>query len=174
MDTNARRRRIHTAVVSTDTGIYNHDLSLYSDFPKNPLGLPEFEELALERLQLLRIIENAALKGHKMYSDDWKNCIKEDLIKNNLKKYVRMMNGSNGQGELDLQARRADHLSHYILRLAYCRSEDLRRWFLSREMEWFKIKFMAQSSAGINYNGWRMKYILFSYSNRDYSVFKYK
>ncbi|XP_030756767.1 DNA primase large subunit-like [Sitophilus oryzae] len=149
MDINARRRRNHTAVVHTDTGIYSHDLSLYSEYPTNLLGLSEFEELALERLQLLRIIEQASLKGHKLFSNDWKNCIKEDLIKNTLKKYARLMNGANGQTELDIQARRADHISHYILRLAYCRSEDLRRWFLAREMDWFRIKFTSQTSAGV-------------------------
>lgn len=53
------------------------------------------------------------------------------------------------QNDLDFQARRADHISHFILRLAYCRSEDLRRWFLNREMEWFKLKFLQQTSESI-------------------------
>lgn len=148
MDTNARRRRVHTAIVSTDSGLYTHDLNLYNDLPREQVQLSEFEELAVDRVQLLRIIEQVSLKGFKLYSDDWKKALKEDLIKNNLKKYVRLMSGLGGQTELDTQARRADHLSHYILRLAYCRSENLRRWFLAREMDWFKIKFMAQSSAG--------------------------
>lgn len=51
--------------------------------------------------------------------------------------------------DLDFQARRADHISHFILRLAYCRSEDLRRWFLNREMEWFKLKFLEQTAESI-------------------------
>lgn len=50
---------------------------------------------------------------------------------------------------MDFQARRADHLSHCILRLAYCRSEDLRRWFLNRELEWFKLKFLEQTPESI-------------------------
>lgn len=148
MDINARRRRIHTSIEDTTASLYNHDLNLYRTFPRDLIKLTEFEELAYERLQAFRIIEQAALKGHRMYTDDWKKCIKEDFIKNNLKKFVRLMSGLCVQTELDQQARRADHVSHHILRLAYCRSEDLRRWFLARELEWFKIKFMAQSPAG--------------------------
>eukprot|EP00967_Tisochrysis_lutea_P124593 scaffold208473_cov30-Tisochrysis_lutea.AAC.2 len=35
-----------------------------------------------------------------------------------------------------------DFFSHFILRLAYCRSEDLRRWFLTNELELFKWRFV--------------------------------
>ena len=55
---------------------------------------------------------------------------------------------------------RKDQISHFILRLAYCRTEDLRRWFLSHECDLLKYRldhlkgnelseFMA--SRGISY-----------------------
>ncbi|XP_050303778.1 DNA primase large subunit [Anthonomus grandis grandis] len=149
MDTTARRRRAHTVVVSPHSELYNHDVTFYKVFPLETINLTEFEELAIDRVHMLRILEQATLKGFKMLSDEWKHCVREDLVKNNLKKYVRLMNGINGQSELDIQARRADHISHYILKLAYCRSEDLRRWFLTRELEWFRTKFSAQNSQAI-------------------------
>jgi len=34
-----------------------------------------------------------------------------------------------------------DHASHFVLRLAYCRTEELRRWFLTHESELFKARF---------------------------------
>ncbi|CAG9772488.1 unnamed protein product [Ceutorhynchus assimilis] len=149
MDTNARRRRVHTTVEDTEATLYNHDLSLYPKFPCSEIPLSEFEELAIDRVQLFRIIEQASLKGHKYFSDEWKKCIKDDMMKNNLKKFVRLLSGFNGQTELDIQARRADHISHFILRIAYCRSEELRKWFLARELEWFKIKFVSNSTPSI-------------------------
>lgn len=39
-----------------------------------------------------------------------------------------------------------DRLSHHALRLAYCRTEDLRRWFLTQECELFRHKFTEQLS----------------------------
>ncbi|ERL85044.1 DNA primase large subunit [Dendroctonus ponderosae] len=149
MDTNARRRRAHKTIIDTCSELYSHDVSLYEEIPRTEIQLAEFQELAVDRVQLLRIVEQSSLKGYKFFSDEWKKCIKDDLIKNNLKKYVRLMSGLCGHTELDIQARRADHISHYILRLAYCRSEDLRRWFLARELDWFRIKFAAQSSSAI-------------------------
>lgn len=35
---------------------------------------------------------------------------------------------------------RRDLVSHYILRLAYCRSEERRRWFLQQECALFKYR----------------------------------
>lgn len=34
-----------------------------------------------------------------------------------------------------------DIVSHYILRLAYCRTAELRKWLLTTECDWFKLRF---------------------------------
>ena len=43
-----------------------------------------------------------------------------------------------------------DYYSHFILRLAYCRSEDLRRWFLQNEVELFKWRFVNNPPEELN------------------------
>jgi DNA primase large subunit len=40
-----------------------------------------------------------------------------------------------------------DSISHFVLRLAYCRTEDLRRWFLAQEVALLKFR-LSQASTG--------------------------
>ena len=60
-----------------------------------------------------------------------------------------------------LKYRQNDNISHFICRLAYCRNEELRRWFLTQEARLFnlrlqgtdpqKIKEIITRHFGLNY-----------------------
>ena len=110
---------------------YPHNLMFYDVPPVEDIKLQEFEDLALERLRLHRVLEQASSKNLRLLSDDWKEYVNAELTREGLKGFLRLCTTSGGgnaaKQESVLLARRKDHISHFILRLAYCRSEDLRR-----------------------------------------------
>lgn len=75
------------------------------------------------RLRLLRSIEE--LKVKNVEGDAFRNALDANIRKFDLNCE------EEGQDWRDL-------VSHFILRLAYCRTEDLRRWFLQQECVLFK------------------------------------
>jgi DNA primase large subunit len=42
-----------------------------------------------------------------------------------------------------------DNISHFICRLAYCRNEELRKWFLTQEQRLFNLRLKAQKPEDI-------------------------
>ncbi|XP_037953606.1 DNA primase large subunit-like [Teleopsis dalmanni] len=134
---------------------YPLNVTIYKLPPTEDIKIQEFEDLALERLKVLRIFDLAGKKGFRLLSDEWKEFINAELLREGLKDYLRLCDGgsshttSSTKKEAELQARRRDYISHFILRLVYCRSDDLRRWFLSHELELFKYKFSSLSSNDI-------------------------
>lgn len=134
MDFTTRRKRAepqrHIQIEYED--LYPHNVLLYRLPPTQDITLEEFEDLALNRLKVLRIIEQENSKGNRMYSEEWKLAIKEELNREGLKNYDRLLkSGTSGKKELDVQARRADYISHFILRFSYCRSTDMIRFDFS-------------------------------------------
>lgn len=119
--------------------LYPHNVSIYKWLPTEDISYAEFKELISERLNLLRILENATLKHSRLLSPQWKESVLLDLNKEGLKSYVRLIQGSKKESMVD--ARRRDYISHFILRLAYCRTDELRKWFVARELEYFRYKF---------------------------------
>lgn len=152
MDLKIKRRSARPVHNYNLLEIYPHDLQMYKIPPIENIRLHEFETLALERLTLLRCLATATtLKGLRIYSNEWREFIINELRSQGLKYYANLCDISGyGTSENDLQARRKDHIAHFILRLAYCRTEELRRWFITRELELFKMRFMTMKSDAVD------------------------
>lgn len=103
-------------------------VSMYATAPREELTLEEFESFAVDRLIVLRMIENLRIRGFKAREV-------EQQMRPVLKKH----------GLED--DRRKDIVSHYVLRLAYSKTEDLRRWFLAQEAALFRLRLESLSSA---------------------------
>ncbi|CAB4068170.1 PRI2 [Lepeophtheirus salmonis] len=118
--------------------LYPSALQLYDSAPRDDISLEEFEGFALERLKLLRIFE----KNSSNHGSEWRPKVEADLKSSGLESFIQVFGHCSRHNE----NRRKDHLSHFILRLAYARTEELRRWFITQEMDLFRFRFQYMSS----------------------------
>ncbi|KAK9473199.1 eukaryotic and archaeal DNA primase, large subunit-domain-containing protein [Dipodascopsis tothii] len=121
---------------------YPSRLNLYGIPPLSEITLDQFEEWALDRLRVLGEIE-VCLFRNKVGKT------LEQVVKPVLDKYLPLSSNfaraSKGSSQLDAE-RKKDHYSHFILRLAFCRSEELRRRFVRAESVLFRLRFQLADS----------------------------
>ncbi|KAM7173831.1 DNA primase large subunit isoform 2-T3 [Macrochelys suwanniensis] len=129
----SREKRLKARLAGDRRGdLYPHSLQFYLQPPTENISLAEFENFAIDRLKLLKVVENLGVSYVKG-SDEYKSRLQREIRKLKFP-YKALV-------EDDYDARRKDHISHFILRLAYCQSEDLRRWFIQQEMDLFRYRF---------------------------------
>mmetsp|Transcript_14981 Transcript_14981/g.45214 ORF Transcript_14981/g.45214 Transcript_14981/m.45214 type:complete len:523 (-) Transcript_14981:151-1719(-) len=104
-------------------------LSMYSEAPAGEVVLEDFERFAIARLRVLKGIEDAKSRGKK---PEELHTIILDLVAKHLK------------GPTLADDRWLDQVSHFVLRLAHCRGEELRKWFLSQEGDLFAARFREE------------------------------
>uniref|UniRef100_A0A803TNG9 DNA primase large subunit n=1 Tax=Anolis carolinensis TaxID=28377 RepID=A0A803TNG9_ANOCA len=115
---------------------YPFSLQFYLTPPIENISLIEFESFAVDRLKLLKVVENlgvSMIKGTALYNQKL-----EAELKTLQFPYHALL-------ENDYDRRRKDHISHFILRLAYCQTEELRRWFIQQELDLFRYRFTQLS-----------------------------
>ncbi|KAL7093996.1 hypothetical protein ACP275_11G073700 [Erythranthe tilingii] len=105
-------------------------LPLYRSAPELEVRLEDFELYAIHRLRVLKGISDGLSRGKK--PNEMENLIK-DLWK------VNMMHSEAAE------VINKDIVSHFVLRLVYCREEELRRWFLSMETTLFRYRFQLET-----------------------------
>ena len=97
------------------------------------MALNELEFWAVERIRLLRGLE----KERGALGNDVKPSAREQ----HMARAARKLWSDHLQGDSAQETVARDRASHFIVRLAHCRSEDLRRWFLEEETELFRARF---------------------------------
>lgn len=100
-------------------------LTMYEEPPLMPLTLQTFETVALDRLLVLKGIEDAQLRG-----------ISGKKLKTEILKLTK--DRLEIENESDVER---DQISHFILRYAYCDSDEHQKWFLDQESALFAYRY---------------------------------
>jgi len=144
-DTRNLTKRVLLAGDKGDTEAYPAALNLYPVPPTQDISLELFEDLAVQRLRVLRIIEKQNLSGKTKFSSDWQEAIRRDLNEakpTSLASFFQLCPRAEGKRVSGWEEHRMlDHTSHFITRLAYCRTEELRRWFVTHESDLFRFRW---------------------------------
>ncbi|KAK6361206.1 hypothetical protein TWF730_004949 [Orbilia blumenaviensis] len=128
---------------------YPHRLNFYEKPPRDEVSLEEFEQWAIDRLRVLGEIETCLFRNNTPSETD-------AVLKKLLEKYLPLNSNSSLPESIDrtnprrfiglTNERKKDHYSHFILRLAFARTEDLRRRFVRTEGILFKYRFLTDDS----------------------------
>ncbi|GMH36669.1 hypothetical protein BSKO_04542 [Bryopsis sp. KO-2023] len=110
---------------------YTSSVTMYESIPDGEVAIEDFEHLAIDRLKVLRAI------------DDGRSARKQE---DQIQERVQEVFNESMKGGSPKEALLKDSISHYALRLAFCQTEDLRRWFLSQECDLFIWRFNAMPS----------------------------
>ncbi|OWM76226.1 hypothetical protein CDL15_Pgr009872 [Punica granatum] len=106
-------------------------LPLYRSAPPLEVRLEDFELYAIDRLRVLKAMSDGLSRGKNPEE-------MEKLVKGLLRANMRHPQASEDVNK--------DIISHFVLRLVYCRTEDLRKWFLSMETALFRYRFLLLTS----------------------------
>ncbi|KAI9655470.1 MAG: hypothetical protein M1831_004887 [Alyxoria varia] len=112
---------------------YRHRLNLYTTPPSTDIPLESFEEWALHRLKVLSELETCSFRNRTPEET-------QQHMTPILQQHMPLAQNSSRSAGL-AEERRRDHYSHFILRLAFARTEELRRRFARLELQLFKLRF---------------------------------
>ncbi|RPA95167.1 DNA primase, large subunit [Choiromyces venosus 120613-1] len=117
---------------------YTHRLNFYNTPPTTEITLDEFEQWAIDRLRILGEIESCLYRNMTL--------TELTAIISKLDKDLFSLSANTAKDSKKPEQRRKDHYSHYILRLAFARSEDLRKRFVAAETVLFKLRYNSDDS----------------------------
>jgi len=124
-------------------------LSFYDEAPPAELSLSEFQEHACARLKVLHAVDRIC--GYDMplsKISDMRMPIEKELAEQKLLLASKSLLSGPKAAEDRLAFTRRDALSHFIMRLAFCKTRDSREWLKRQEQRLFALRFESLAQAG--------------------------
>ncbi|KAI2643384.1 DNA primase, large subunit [Xylaria nigripes] len=121
---------------------YPYALNFYATPPTADITLEQFEQWAIDRLKILAELEACSFRNKSVAET-------ASHMKPLLDKYLLLEPNSTVSSKL-FSERQKDHYSHFILRLAFASTEDLRRRFSRVETMLFRLRLNDEGSVERN------------------------
>jgi len=144
----ARKANVRQSSALWASNDYPHRLNFYNVPPTAEVTLDEFEQWAIDRLKVLGEIETLLFrnKNGQELATEMKPVLDKYLPLSHNPTYPEGTKESRDAWERCRRERKKDHYSHFIIRLAFARSEELRRRFLRCEGALFMVRFANEDS----------------------------
>ena len=107
-----------------------HFVHMYKHTPTHAITLEQFEACARNRKNVLQGIDEAKTRG-----------VPNKDMSAYVQQLLRQHMPEPANAAQVAEARAADNASHFVLRLAYSRTETMRQWFVKQEGELFRYRF---------------------------------
>lgn len=118
-----QKRTLTTSESASTAGEYPYRLNFYERPPLFEVTVEDLEECAIDRLRILAEIESSYARNRTW--DELK-----EVTGKLCRKYLYLNSNKTTVGHINSQEqRKRDHLGHFVLRLAFCRStqEEIRK-----------------------------------------------
>lgn len=140
----------HHPTRGTALEAYPFRLNMYTEPPVQDVTVEEFEGWALDRLRVLAEIETASARNQswaEMKAAIERRSAEHMPLRSNAVAQSGSVAAANARAKELLAERRKDHVSHFVLRLAFSRTEELRRRFVHAETALFRWKLETEHLA---------------------------
>lgn len=110
--------------------------------PSTEVSIREFEELACDRLKVLHAFDRlCGFDVHLNQIAELKPRIQPELVSARLTLNYPIKSNEDSFEAVKAEFCRRDALSHFVLRLAFCKSRESREWFMRQEQRLFVLRF---------------------------------
>ncbi|XP_015109444.1 DNA primase large subunit [Diachasma alloeum] len=160
------KRKKYTVNVANESlkEAYPHDVQLYHYVPVGLVNFTEFKELGMERREILKMIELIMNRTDVKTVEERKAALTAALRKDGYHHATKLLNGAGcaSHTDVELEARRRDAISHMIARVAYSQTPEFKRWFITMEAEYMKLRLSSLNKEGMTQ--------LFAINNFQYEI----
>jgi len=120
----------------------NLGLSMYQTPPDVEVSVREFEEFTRDRLKVLHVFDRLCTYETRLESmGALLPKVKKELIDSHLAlEYPSGLDADSFEARKNEFTRR-DSVSHFVMRLAFCKTHDAREWFVRNEQRLFVLRY---------------------------------